>query len=63
MVALGHQAQAAEQREQAAAGFFLEAAGATEIGLLQATLGEQRLDDARLAVGLRARGGSADVTG
>ena len=48
VVALGHQAQPRQQGQQAAAGLFLQAARATEIGVLEAAFRQQRVDDARI---------------
>src|SRR3546814_19448316 len=42
----GHQAEPAQQRQQVAAGFLLQAPGAGQVGFLQATLVEQGGDDA-----------------
>ena len=46
MVALGHQPQPRDQRQQLAAGFFLQALGAHQIGFLQPPFLKQRGDDA-----------------
>ena len=52
VVALRHQAQPREQRQQAAAGFLLQPARAAEIGVLEPALGQQRRDDALVDAGL-----------
>jgi hypothetical protein len=54
VVALGDQAQAGQQAEQAAPGLLLEAAGAREIGVFQAAAFDQGRDDAVVGVGLDA---------
>ena len=46
MVALGDQPQSRDQRQQLAAGFFLQALGAHQIGFLQPPFLEQCGDDA-----------------
>ena len=52
VVALGHQAQPRQQREQVATGFLLQAARAGEVGILEPALGEKRGDDALVGAAL-----------
>jgi hypothetical protein len=60
MVAFGHEAQPAQQREQRAARFGFEPARARKVGVLQAAAFEQQRDDARLD-GITADGFLAGV--
>ena len=50
MVAFGHQAQACQQRQQAAAGFLLQAARAHQVRVLQPAFFQQRGDDAFVGI-------------
>jgi len=45
VVAFGHQPQPRKQRQQAAAGVFLQAPRADKVRLLEPALGEERIDD------------------
>lgn len=52
MIALGHQPQPAQQRQQAHAGFGLQLARAQQVGVLQTTAFKQCFDDARFCTSL-----------
>ncbi len=55
MIAFGHQTQAAEQGEQAHAGFGLQLARPQQIGVFQTTAFKQRIDDAHFRISMLDR--------